>query len=44
MALLALQFVAFKPGVQEILENQNTGKWLFCVKYSWKTYFMQNER
>ena len=33
MVLLALQFVAFQPAVQEILENYNTGKWLFCVKY-----------
>ena len=32
--LLALQFVAFQPAIQEILENHNTGKWLFCVKYS----------
>ena len=32
MVLLALQFVAFQPAVQEILENYNTGKWLFCVK------------
>ena len=43
MVLLALQFVAFQPAVQEILENYNTGKWLFCVKYLLKTYFMQNE-
>ena len=34
MVLLALQFVAFQPAIQEILENHNTGKWLFCVKYS----------
>ena len=34
MVLLALQFVTFQPAIQEILENRNTGKWLFCVKYS----------
>ena len=44
MVMLALQFVAFQPAIQEILENYDTDKWLFCVKYLLKMYFMQNER
>ena len=43
MVMLALQFVAFQPAIQEILENYDRDEWLFCVKYSLKTYFMQNE-
>ena len=43
MVMLALQLVAFQPAIQEILENYDIDKWLFCVKYSLKTYFKQNE-